>query len=51
MRGGNACNTDFRLFTVLGDEFNTPHFALYLGHVYKGKNLLFYALFCNDITV
>ena len=30
----NACNTDFRLFIVLGDELliTCIYFALYLGH-------------------
>ena len=38
MRVSNACNTDFCLFVVLGDEINALHFAqCYLGHVYKGK--------------
>ena len=51
MRVSNACNTDFRLSIVLGDEISTLHFAqYYLGHVYKGKYLWFYALFCNHIT-
>ena len=31
MRVSNACNTDFRLFIVLGDEFNIQYFALHLG--------------------
>ena len=35
MRVSNACNTDFRLFIVLGDEFNIQHLALFL--VLKGK--------------
>ena len=50
MRVSNACNMDFRSFIVLGDEISTLHFAHYLGHVYKGNYLLFYALFCNHIT-
>ena len=28
-----ACNTDFRLFIVLGDEFNIQYFVLHLGRV------------------
>ena len=33
MRVSNACNTDFRLFIVLGDEFNIQYFPLHLGRV------------------
>ena len=50
MHVNNAYNMEFSLFIVLGDEFNTLHFTLHLAHVYKGKYLLFYALFCNHIT-
>ena len=33
-RVSNACNTDFRLFIVLGDELlmHSIYLALYLGH-------------------
>ena len=32
MRVSNACNTDFRLFMVLGEEMLIIYLALYLGH-------------------
>ena len=34
MSVSNACNMDFHLFIVLGDEFNNQYLTLYLGHVY-----------------
>ena len=59
MHVSNTCNTDFRLFIVLGDELLITciiYFALYLGHAYvscvlnmneRFHNINFHRCACN----